>query len=196
MRMVLACLVAACLLWNTSCGLELGLFGDAQRTTWATTLWREQVELIAAFFLVLGQYVMMRFTVDDQCLTWVTTFFQKPDKEQEAEFRQYALEQQYALFLCGNQVMHPPAMYLMVPFAMGGKRVVGFLQSKLAQATEDLTIRDIVLVLEEVQRQKTYDVAGDRDLMQLITDSVARIKDDDRRHFIEQMVRDIKEGRR
>src|SRR5215472_16470336 len=115
MRMVLACLVAACLLWNTSCGLELGLFGDIQRATWATTLWRQQVEWIAVFFLVLGQHVMMRLTVDDQCLTWVTTFFQKPDAEQEAEFRQYEIEQQYALFLCGTQVMHPPTLYLMVP---------------------------------------------------------------------------------
>ena len=87
-------------------------------------------------------------------------------------------------------------MYLMIPFAMGGKRVVDFLQGKLAQATDDLTMRDIVLVLNEVHRQKTYNVAGDRDLMQLITDSVARIKDDNWRRMTEQMVREIKEGRR
>src|SRR5215510_10689030 len=91
-RPVLACLVAACLVWSPPWGLQLGLSGDAQHHTWATTLWREQIELIAVFFLVIGQAVLQGLTVDDQCYTWAKTFFHKPDAEQEAEFRQYELE--------------------------------------------------------------------------------------------------------
>lgn len=124
------------------------------------------------------------------CSPWVETFFRKPFKVQEAEFVDYEVTTQYEIYLCGNQVIHPPIRYVDL-FARQGEKAVGFLKTKLAQATHDLTIRDIVNVFHRMQRQKTYAVAHDRELMDLMTASVRKIKDDGWRDTSEKMLAEI-----
>jgi hypothetical protein len=105
------------------------------------------------------------------------TFFRKPTAEQMAEFSGLDIENQYAVFICGNQVREPPSIHLATPFAKEGQSVVGFLKARLTAATGDLTIRDILLVFSEMSRGKSYNVAGDADLMKVITEAVDRVKD-------------------
>jgi len=92
-------------------------------------------------------------------------------------FTSYDLEKQYAVYLCGNQYVHPPVMELAVPFASEGETAARFLQSKMEGNIEDLTTRDLLLVFAEMQRQKTYDVKGDMALMNLLRRKVGAIKD-------------------
>lgn len=121
------------------------------------------------------------------------TFFSKPTTEQMAEFRSFDVETQYAIFICGNQVREPPSIHLATPFAKEGEAVVGFLKRKLSTARGDLTIRDILLVFQEMSRRNTYNIAGDDDLMRVITEAVGRVKDVDWKKTCEQSLSEIRQ---
>lgn len=57
-----------------------------------------------------------------------------------------------------------------------GAQVVPLLTERLTTASDDATIRDIVLVFSEMSSQGAVRVAQDQKLMRLLTDSVARMK--------------------
>jgi len=97
--------------------------------------------------------------------------------KQMSDFARFPVDTQYAVYLCGNQIIHPPAMHLATPFAAEGAAIVPLLRQKLSQARDDVTIRDIVRVLTQMQVQKTYDVRGDRQLMELMNSSIAGMRD-------------------
>lgn len=105
------------------------------------------------------------------------SFFSKPTTVQMAEFGTLDIESQYAVYICGNQVREPPSIHLATAFAKEGATAVGFLKAKLAAAKSDLTVRDILLVFEEMNRRRTYNVAGDSDLMSVITAAVGKVQD-------------------
>ena len=128
------------------------------------------------------------------CSKYRDTFFSKPTTVQMAEFDSLTVENQYAVFICGNQVREPPSIHLATPFAKEGAAVVGFLKAKLTNADGDLTIRDILLVFAEMSRQRTYNVAGDGDLMRVITAAVGRVKDADWKKVCERSFGEIQKG--
>jgi len=115
-------------------------------------------------------------------------------KEQLSDFGAHSLDEQYDIYLCGTQAVHPPLIHLAEQFARDGKAAVGFLQAKLASAQDDATIQDIIMVYAAMSRQGSYDVAADRDVMQTINAGVARIKDDGWRRFSAQKVEEISQS--
>lgn len=127
------------------------------------------------------------------CSELAKTFFRKPLKTTLVEFGDYDVDKQYAIYICGNQYMHPPMIHLAEPFAKEGEKVVDFLKARLLEADDDLTIRDIVLVFAEMKLQKTHDVAGDSDLMRLIEEKVRGMKNPDWRQLSEQELNGIRE---
>ena len=98
----------------------------------------------------------------------INDFFQKSTSEQLQLFNRYSLEEQYELFLFGNQVVHPPAVYLSQPFAEQGPIIVPFLKSKLETTQKEVTIRDIIAVFHELAGLKLYNFSEDPDLLGLI----------------------------
>ena len=128
------------------------------------------------------------------CSKYNDTFFSKPTTAQMGAFASLAVEDQYAVFICGNQVREPPSIHLATPFAKEGEAVVGFLKTKLTNASGDLTIRDILLVFVEMSRQRTYNVAGDDDLMRVITAAVGRVKDADWKRVCERSLGEIRQA--
>ncbi|MGC1547038.1 MAG: hypothetical protein WA777_00765 [Rhodanobacter sp.] len=113
----------------------------------------------------------------DTCSPWLSTFYEMPLKQRLATFDSYSLDNQYQIFICGNQVVHPPAIYLAEPFARRGANAVPFLKAKLAQASDDLTIRDIVLVFVEMKRLNTYSISNDAFLAALVKRKVDDMRD-------------------
>lgn len=114
-----------------------------------------------------------------ECRSILKSFFRLPIKERMTHFSLYEAHDQLRIFICGNQTLHPPAIYLSGAFAQQGEVAVPVLKEGLAEAQDDLTIRDILLVFREMQRRRTYDVAGDPDLVQLISSKAASVKDPD-----------------
>jgi hypothetical protein len=126
------------------------------------------------------------------CSEFAKTFFRKPLKATIAEFSDYDVDKQYAIYICGNQYMHPPMIHLAEPFAKEGEKVVDFLKARLLEASDDPTVRDIVLVFTWMARQKTYDVVGDSNLMRITEERVSRINDPDWRRLSEQNLSEIR----
>jgi hypothetical protein len=109
------------------------------------------------------------------------------------DFGKYDVDKQYAIFICGNQYVHPPMMYLAELFAKEGAKVVGFLKTKLLSADDDLTVRDLIFVFTEMSRLKTYNVATDDELMHLISERLEGMKDPEWKRTTEQMVAEMKQ---
>ncbi len=134
----------------------------------------------------VGQYECSRLT---------EYFYGEPVKVRITQFSAADLDKQYAIYICGNQNLEPPAIYLAEPFAREGAGVVGFLKQKLLQANDDGTVRDIVLVFTEMSRKRTYDVAGDGNLMRVVDDRVAAMKDEGSKRLVQQNVKEIRAAR-
>jgi hypothetical protein len=126
-----------------------------------------------------------------QCEEWLHTFFRLPADERISAFQNYGVEDKYSIYICGSQVRHPPDTYLAEPFALEGKKAVDFLIPRLSAAKDDPTICDIVRLLLEINRQKTYDVAGDKAAMKCITEGISRIKNDAWKGIAQDWVREI-----
>lgn len=136
-----------------------------------------KLALVTATLLVAGCSFAANSRLRDTCDPWLNTFYQKSLRERIATFDSYDLKNQYQIFICGNQVIHPPAIYLAEPFAKQGAAAVPLLKTKLAQADDDLTIRDIVLVFAEMQRQHSFNVYEGSGLVKLITEKVNEMHD-------------------
>jgi len=100
-------------------------------------------------------------------------FFRMPISEQAKQFKNHSLDEQYELFIFGNQVVHPPATHLASSFAEQGPLIVPFLKSKLKATQEEVTIRDIVLVFSRLAQLKLYDFSKDAELMGLLDKRVS-----------------------
>ena len=129
-------------------------------------------------------------------------FFNLTTNEQIKQFSKYGIETQYELLVVGNQVVHPPALYLIEEFARKGETVIPFLHTKLNQAKRDVAVRDIVAILSEMQRLRTYDVQGDASLMALAENRIAAMQGKWKlvtQHMIEEirrpMPKDVKSGK-
>lgn len=99
-------------------------------------------------------------------------FFQQSFATAEARMTGYSLEDQYKIFRYGNDVVHPPMMELANPIAKLGGAAVPFLLMKLASETDDVGIRDIALIFQEMTLQDYYDVRSDKVVMSRLTQKV------------------------
>jgi hypothetical protein len=92
-------------------------------------------------------------------------------------FRLHSVDQQLQIFLYGNQVIHPPTIYLADCFALGGSEAVAVLRSRLSARVTDLDIRDMANLLLAIQRSGTYDVRADEALRRLLDDRISAMVD-------------------
>lgn len=105
-------------------------------------------------------------------------FYEQPVVEQLRTLRQHPLPEQLDLYFFGNQVRHPPAIYLARCFALNGAAAVALLDSKLGVDSDDLAVRDITALLATIDAMGTYDVAGNEKLMTALRRRVENMKDD------------------
>lgn len=156
--------------------------------------WEHLPCLAVALMLIGGCALANEDSARLNCSKYNYTFFSMPTTRQMAEFDGLSVEDQYAVFICGNQDREPPSIQLATPFAREGGAVVGFLKAKLKNARGDLTIRDILLVFVEMSRQRTYNVSRDGDLMGVIAAAVNRVKDRDWKKVCERSLIEIRQG--
>lgn len=129
---------------------------------------------------------------DYECSQLTSYFSGQPPKVRMAQFAAADLEKQYAIYICGNQYVDPPARELVEPFARGGSKVVKLLKSKLSQKIDDPTVSDVVWLLAVMSMQQTYNVASDSALMNTIDARVLEIKDPFWKNFAESQLREIR----
>lgn len=125
------------------------------------------------------------------CPTLVRTYFALPLRQRIQEFKTHDIDTQYRIYICGNQALEPPALYLAPQFASGGLPVAALLKGKLAAGVDDPTTRDILQVFVAMAHQHSYDVKNDSVLMQLIETRTRAIRDPQWRTFAEKLVGEI-----
>jgi len=105
---------------------------------------------------------------------FVEEFYTKnlSSSDQISQFKNYSIEEQYELYKFGNQVVHPPAIYLARALAQQGSVIIPFIKGKLATEEDEVSIRDIILIFSELAQLKLYDVSNDKELMNLLTQKV------------------------
>ena len=121
-------------------------------------------------------------------------FFELSSKARMEQLKRHSLEEQYQLYLYGQQKIHPPTIYLSTPFAENGPVIVPLLKRELKTVKEDATIIDIAEVLAELQQLKKYRVAQDKELMQVFQARVDHIEDAYWKRYALQIVQEIKTG--
>ena len=102
----------------------------------------------------------------------IEDFYRLSTSEQLKVFKIHSVEEQYDLFLFGNQTVHPPAVYLARPFAEQGASIVPFLKGKLIATRDETTIRDITTILTELYYLKLYNFQEDADLLDVLDQKV------------------------
>lgn len=100
-----------------------------------------------------------------------------PEDQRDAEFLKQDFDTQYKIYIYGSQEIEPPVMGLAWVLAKQGGKIVQPLQAKLEAADDDFTIRDILLVFVAMSQLETYDVAGNKPLMQELLEKSGEIKD-------------------
>lgn len=104
-------------------------------------------------------------------------FFWMPEQQRNAEFEKHDFDIQYRIYIYGSQEIEPPVIGLAWQLAWEGGRIVQPLEAKLESADDDLTIRDIILVFRVMNDLRTYNVAGDKSLMEKLREKATAIKD-------------------
>ncbi len=125
------------------------------------------------------------------CRKLERTYFRNPIRQTIREFSARPLADQYAIYLCGTQFIHPPALELAGPFAAQGPPAAAFLKGRLAATVEDLDVRDILQVFREMKRQHTYSAASDDSLMFLIRAKSGSISNPYWRDYVAAIVREL-----
>jgi hypothetical protein len=115
-------------------------------------------------------------TQEAGCSAPAAEFFQQSAREQERQFVTCEFEEQYRLYIYGMR-REPPAMGLASLLAKRGANVVAPLEQKLRDASDELQIFDLVLVFSDMASLKTYDVAQDSTLADLLKTKVFSMKD-------------------
>ena len=136
---------------------------------------RKSARFFAAVTALAGCY-MSTFIGSARSAVTPQAFFQEPPQQQIKDFSGYDFEDQYALYVYGNQQIEPPSFYLRRPFARDGAKIVKPLMAKLSQTSNEVTIRDIVLVFGAMQDLNTYDVSRNKLLMETLRQRVNGMK--------------------
>jgi len=123
------------------------------------------------------------------------SFFDKPPENRLQRLRQYSLEDQYKIFRYGNDKIEPPLMELAEPIAEKGATAIPYLVIQLNLKTDDVTIRDILLILETMARSGSYDVKSNSTLMATIGSKVGEMKNDQWRTIGVEMLQHIRDSR-
>jgi hypothetical protein len=122
-------------------------------------------------------------------------FLRQPFETRIARLNTYSLEDQYKIFRYGNDRVEPPVLELANPIAQRGSAAVPFLIGKLESETDDISLRDILHILEMMAAFKTYDVKADADLVALLRTRLDGMKDPEWQAICRKMLQRALEGR-
>jgi hypothetical protein len=119
-------------------------------------------------------------------------FFKHSLADRVERMRQYSLEDQYRIFRYGNDKIEPPDLALANPIAEKGASAIPFLTEQLKSSTDDLAVRDILLILRTMLRFNTYEVKQDAALMSVLEKRISTMKSADWQGFCREKLENIK----
>lgn len=121
-------------------------------------------------------------------------FFKHPRSDRVERMRQYSLDDQYKIFRYGNDKIEPPVSKLAIPLAERGADIVPFLLEKLKSDTDDLAVKDILLVFRTMQHLKSYDIRANLEVMGALQSRISTMRDRDRQALCREQLEEIKDA--
>lgn len=115
-------------------------------------------------------------------------FFREGFVSRTERLERYPLEQQWRIFLYGNQVVHPPLTDLALPIAKRGKPALDYILQQLEKSDNDLDFRDSLVVFRSMQGGGFYNLCGDEVVMDVIRANERKIHDPDWRGIYNRML--------
>lgn len=97
--------------------------------------------------------------------------------EREAILERYPIDDQYKIFVYGNQQIHPPHTDLARVLARRGKQAVEYVLDQVDGSKNDLDYRDSLLVFEFMQNDGYYPVCTDARVMGVLAENERAISD-------------------
>lgn len=118
-------------------------------------------------------------------------FFKGDPQTRVERLRGYSLDEQWRIFVYGNQVVHPPIRELAIPIAERGKEALRFILRELEDSRGDLNFRDSMVVFEKMQKKGYYDVCADDSAMERIRKNEEKIEYRGWRELYREMAYDL-----
>lgn len=134
--------------------------------------------------------------MDTSCSEIKSKYFEKTIDETLKKYPLYNIEEQYAIYICAIQNTEPPIMQFGLLLAMNGFKAVDYLETKLVETSEDLTVRDIIAVFEWMALKNTYNVSGNPKLLRKIDEKVKQMKNAEWKKITREMIDEIRKPSR
>jgi hypothetical protein len=111
-------------------------------------------------------------------------------KESE-EFGKQNLNNQWEILQYAMECIHPRRLEYYKFMAQGGAEAAQFLGQKLGATNDEFDIIDIISVLDQMSRLRTYDIAGDEQLMATVLDAADRVETDIWKNLVQRKINQI-----
>ncbi|MFT3821920.1 MAG: hypothetical protein QM750_30610 [Rubrivivax sp.] len=103
----------------------------------------------------------------------------------------YTMEEQWQIYLYGNQVIHPPATGLAEVLARGHEPMLRFILRRLESTRNDLDYRDSMVVFQTMQWHGDYSICGDEAAFSKIKSNQYRIENADWQRVYGEMLQEL-----
>ena len=107
----------------------------------------------------------------------------------------YSLEDQFKIFLYGNQTIHPSMTGLAVPIAKRGKPALDYVLNQIRESNNDLDFRDSLEIFRAMEKGGYYSVCNDSPALKEIKANENKIKDLDWREIYHNMLQNLCVGK-
>lgn len=144
---------------------------------------------------------MLRTTLCLVCLLRAQILYAAPSVEKDffkgdvstrlERLETYPLEEQYRIFLYGNQVIHPPSTGLAIPIAKRGKIAADYILRRLDTSKNDLDFRDSMVVFQSMQWGGHFDLCGHPKYMNEIAGNASKIEYEGWRKVYLEMLKEL-----
>lgn len=133
------------------------------------------------------------------CVIWLLTadcsaqgiesqFFAEGFQSRTERLERYPLDQQYKIFLYGNQIVHPPLTDLAIPIAKRGQTALDYILKELDHSQNDLDYRDSMVVFQTMQWGGYYNICRNSVAINRIKGNENRIRNVEWRNIYSQML--------
>lgn len=119
------------------------------------------------------------------------TFFQGEISTRNQRLAGYSMEEQWRIFLYGNQVIHPPATGLAEVLARQGEPMLKLILKSLESTKSDLDYRDSMVVFQMMQWHGDYAICASADVLARIKSNQGRIGSSDWRRVYGEMLAEL-----
>jgi len=122
-------------------------------------------------------------------------FFRGDIATRSQRLADYPMEQQWRIFLYGNQERHPPATGLAAVLARGGEPMLRFILKELESTKRDLDYRDSMVVFQSMQWHGDFAICADRETIARIRGNQEKIVHSEWRRIYAEMFRELCDSR-